>query len=60
MYQPQTRAEMFQILTELQTYAEVEGMADLSESLADAATILCLEAKRDGFDLEPAARTGKA
>lgn len=46
MYHPKSRSEMFDILEDLQHYAEIHGFPVLSETLADAAVILALEEKQ--------------
>lgn len=43
MYHPQTVPELFDILRDLQHYAQLQGLPELSETLADALLIFAQE-----------------
>lgn len=45
MYLPEDNHQLFDILRELQHYAEAEGMAELSEVLMDATVLAVSEAR---------------
>jgi hypothetical protein len=45
MYLPENHAQMFDILTELRTYAAMHGLPQLAEKLDDAIILLSVEGR---------------
>lgn len=54
MYLPENNAQMFDILTDLRTYAAQSGLAHLAEKLDDALLLLVAEGNARGDRAEPA------
>ena len=50
MYLPENHAQMFDILTELRTYAATSGLPRLAEELDDALLLLATEARGRAAD----------
>lgn len=49
MYLPESDAQMYDILSELRTYAAANEMPRLAETLDDALILLAAEARRRGW-----------
>ncbi|MEO0914904.1 MAG: hypothetical protein AAFY59_18300 [Pseudomonadota bacterium] len=46
MYHPKTTGELFEILWDLQHYAELQGLPRLSEALADAGIVFAMDRRQ--------------
>jgi hypothetical protein len=57
MYLPENHAQMYDILSELRTYAATSGLSQLAEELDDALMLLAREASAGAADRHTAAAT---